>query len=252
VRRNTPIRVRIRTGPELDPAFPTTYLLWQGEAYSWTPAWDITGRNATVELEAAGTLRRLKQGQAPAVSVLRRSLPALSGLLAYWPCEDDKQATSIASGIPGGEPMALRGGPSSPRATTRRSTRRLALPLIRDSAWSGNVPPYTDTGKIQLRFLLNAEDEGTYPIEFSKHFVKLHLAGGSFSHLTVSLGVAGEGDLQLVGYAPGSARPRCSRPGCSGRCWSARKWCSYRCSRSGRRSSGSWPTTTRAAHCTCT
>jgi hypothetical protein len=65
VRRNTPVRVRIRTGPELDPAFPTTYLLWQGEAYSWTPAWDITGRNATVELEAAGTLRRLKQGPGP-------------------------------------------------------------------------------------------------------------------------------------------------------------------------------------------
>jgi hypothetical protein len=80
--------------------------------------------------------------------------------------------------------MALRGRPEFAEGDDKAfgaSPGVAADPRLRVE---GNVPPYTDNGKIQLRFLLNAEDEGTYPIEFSKHFVKLHLAGGSFSHLT--------------------------------------------------------------------
>lgn len=201
VRRNTPVRVRVNLGQAGPGGEPTIYLLWQGFADSWSPDWDVTGTDATVQLSASGVLRRLKQGAAPAVSVLRRTLPKRSDLLAYWPGEDDVQATSIASGIPGGTPMAVAGIPAYAQADDKLFVASSKLALLADSTWVGNVPAYTGT-KTQVRFVLNAEDEGTYPNLLGK-LVTVHMTGGTVATVRVYYYTDGEGGLLLSAFAPG-------------------------------------------------
>lgn len=65
---------------------------FSGEVAEWPAVTDPTGRDATVEIEASGPLRRLNQGKAPQASCARRAIGALPGLREYWPLEDGKTA----------------------------------------------------------------------------------------------------------------------------------------------------------------
>src|SRR5690606_28201336 len=69
VRRNAPVRVRVDLG---DGKGYTTLFL--GYAVGWEPAWNMRGAAPTVRLEAAGTLRRLLQGDSPVLSPIRVGL----------------------------------------------------------------------------------------------------------------------------------------------------------------------------------
>jgi hypothetical protein len=66
----------------------------------WPPSWHVSGHNVTADLTAAGTLRRLGQGQKALDSTLRRRIPSF-GPLAYWPMEDEADAGTAASPIAG-------------------------------------------------------------------------------------------------------------------------------------------------------
>lgn len=72
------------------------YRFW-GEIVGWPQAWGRTGSpSAVVEIECAGVLRRLGQGTKPVQSVMRRAFSALGAeCVAYWPCEDASNATSL-------------------------------------------------------------------------------------------------------------------------------------------------------------
>jgi len=72
----------------------------------WPTRWDRSGKDSTVPIKCAGIMRRLQQGtvlkSAMRRAVLSKSQPTPVG---YWPCEDGSDATSVASGLPGGAPM---------------------------------------------------------------------------------------------------------------------------------------------------
>lgn len=104
VRLGTPIRVSVSIDGGL-----TVLPRFQGEAAAWQPGWDAQGRKAYVTLVASGVTRRLGSGSKPLRSPLTRSIvgTTTATLNQYWPCEDGRDATIVASGLPSGVPMSL-------------------------------------------------------------------------------------------------------------------------------------------------
>lgn len=149
VRRNTPVRVRV-AGQD-----GTLRVLHQGYATSWTPSWNLRGTDRTVRLESAGTLRRLLQGATPVVSPIRRALLDRTDVLAYWPCEDGAASTYLAGAV-GDRPMAILGYPDL--ASSDAFACSAGLPVLRGSAWRGEVPPHVATGAVQVRALVAFPD----------------------------------------------------------------------------------------------
>ena len=99
---------------------------------------------------------------------MRRGLITASGVVAYWPCEDEEGAAQIASAFPGHPPMDFSGrihggsNPGLPAATPRLAQSDVfacshPLPLISDSEWYGTVPDYAPDSPaiIQTRVLID-------------------------------------------------------------------------------------------------
>lgn len=145
VRKGTPVRVRtVYRG-----AATTRF---QGQAVSWLPEWDTSGNYAVVHVEADGTKRRLNQGAEVLQSTLRRAIPGLSSVVAYWPCEDGNLTGRLTSGLPGGAPLAISGTPNLASYTGFACSK--PIPTFANDSWSVSVPSYPDSGSGQVRFLL--------------------------------------------------------------------------------------------------
>ena len=72
----------------------------------WPTRWDRSATDSTVPIQCAGIMRRLQQGVVLKSAMRRRVLsPDEPTPVGYWPCEDGSDATSVASGLPGGAPM---------------------------------------------------------------------------------------------------------------------------------------------------
>lgn len=130
-----------------------------GEVSNWPSQWDTSGNDIYTQIEAAGILRRLGQGQPSLRSTLYRGYTTVSpALLGYWPVEDGTDSTEIASGI-GGVAMQLKGG-----TTTFASNSSFAgsAPIAKSDAsqWSAEIPGAANTGKIQAVFLMQLPDAG--------------------------------------------------------------------------------------------
>lgn len=99
--RNTPIRVSVSG----------SYRFW-GEVESWPQRWGVDGKDAWTPITANGILRRLNAPGTtrPAQSPLRRAVLAAAPI-AYWPLEDARAASSIASGLLNGQPMVFGSTP---------------------------------------------------------------------------------------------------------------------------------------------
>src|SRR5690606_7774881 len=105
----------------------------------WPPRWDRAGQLITVEGEAAGILRRLNQGKKLLQSTLRRRIPSDSTLIAYWPMEDEAEASQCSSPIPGVAPMQVANFDMAADDSLGGST---ALPVVQPNAvFSAAVPP---------------------------------------------------------------------------------------------------------------
>ncbi len=193
VRRNTPVRVRVDPGTG-------AIVLCLGFADGFTPRWGVAGRNAAVELTASGALRRLIQGGAPLQSSFRRSSLALPSMVAYWPCEDGADATSIASGIASGSPMGFYGaGPEF--ATSDAFACSDELPRLDGSAWLGPVTTYTDTGHTQVRALISFPAAGSPD---SSVLFRVHTTGTSdLWELRYKTGSSPTGSLNIRGWGAG-------------------------------------------------
>jgi hypothetical protein len=88
--RNTAIRVRVGAS-----------VRFLGEVAAWPTKWDAPGKDVYMTLEAAGIMRRLGQGNAPAPSAPRRYL-ADSTPAAYWPLEDGPQTVFARADVGAG------------------------------------------------------------------------------------------------------------------------------------------------------
>lgn len=151
--RNTPIRVSVPSGND------KSYRFW-GEVSAWPPKWDTTGTDVWVEVEAAGILRRLGQGQTPLKSSMFREFtnPARTSIFAYWPCEDGASASQLASGIPGGPAMSFTSG-----VTAAAFSNWLAsdpVPTVDTGYMSGPIGSYPVTAQFATRFFLRLPDAG--------------------------------------------------------------------------------------------
>lgn len=132
-----------------------------GELTELTPSWDETHQNKTVKLRADGVLRRLRQGDPPVKSTLRRGIDNTVGVIAYWPCEDEVQgATNISSATDGVGPLTYVGdGPTFAANTDFPCSK--ALPVLRGNMWFGDIPTNAATGSISFQFLASVPASGS-------------------------------------------------------------------------------------------
>ncbi|MGW1614434.1 hypothetical protein ACWCQZ_34335 [Streptomyces sp. NPDC002285] len=151
--RNQQIRVSVARGDVKD------YRFW-GEVSSWPQHWDPTGTDVWIEVEAAGLMRRLNQGAVPTASLIRQAVtdPQLTGLVAYWPCEDATGATRCASALVNGSAMTFLAAPQL--AASELFGASDPLPTFTAAAMRGGVATYPDPTATQVRFLLYVPPEG--------------------------------------------------------------------------------------------
>lgn len=165
-----------------------------GEVSEWPQMWDITGRDAWVPVTASGILRRLGQGQSPVASTLRRTLPTLASLKAYWPCEDGQNAETVGSALTTARAMQVVGAARFASVTSFPSSG--ALPSMQTARFDGLVPTYASTGENQVRFLLAVPETGTTDLAV----VARIWATGTAARWDIVYGTLDGGSLQLNAY----------------------------------------------------
>jgi hypothetical protein len=155
------VRTGVATGNTNAKPIVVSYRNWTvrhipffGEISKYHMEVDESGEDITIPITASGITRRLGQGTPPTLSALRRAIPQQAGLQQYWPLEDGSGSTEFGSGLPGMPPMVpLRGTPGYAEYSDLASSR--PLPTGNGSDWRGLVPAYTDTGNIQISFVLH-------------------------------------------------------------------------------------------------
>ncbi|MEU0978453.1 hypothetical protein ABZ488_04480 [Streptomyces griseus] len=122
------------------------------EVPTWAPRWTVNGTDMDVAVQGAGVLRRLSQGQKALESTLRRRVPSY-GPLAYWPMEDEAEATWASSPIEGVRPLVTTKARFGVDDTLGGSS---ALPEFESGgSFYGPVPPPAES----------------FPTEWSLHMV---------------------------------------------------------------------------------
>ena len=122
-----------------------------GEVSSWAPRWE-TKFDVVTQVEASGVLRRLTQGASPVRSAMYRELtnPSRTGIVGYWPMEDDQGATTWAAALPGQAAMKIPAGVTL--AAYSDWVASAPLPTFTYGTAKGRISPYTATGYIFVRF----------------------------------------------------------------------------------------------------
>ena len=138
-----------------------SYRLW-GEVSKWAPGADKSGNDVWVDVSVDGFLQKLAQGPAPERSVIYRAVttPLLTGLVAYWPCEDAEGAKSLSSALINGSPMTWTGNPVLAAYTGFEASD--PLPTLTGASLSGGVAKYdaTTVTQYQMRHLLAVPADG--------------------------------------------------------------------------------------------
>lgn len=129
-------------------------LRFAGEVSAWPPRWDASDTDVYVPVTASGVLRRLGQGnKALQSAIYRESLaPNKRPPRAYWPCEDNRDASLIASGLDNGLPMDIVGAPEL--STFDGFAASDDLPLMKTGSFEGSLAGYAGTGETQIRWLM--------------------------------------------------------------------------------------------------
>lgn len=153
IRQGTPVRVTI------DPGDGDPRIVLLGFAAQWVPSWDALVGLPVVTLVAAGTLRRLGQGQAPVASALRRALTETASVVAYWPMEDGADSTRLRA-VRGGRDMTYTG---DPKLGSVGDVFNCSAPIADagSGAFTADVDLYDESaGTSQVRFLVRVPDDG--------------------------------------------------------------------------------------------
>lgn len=141
--RNTPVRISVMQNGERRYRF-------HGEISSWPIRWDISGQDVYVPVVASGIKRRLQQGSIPLKSAVYRDLSNRDSIVAYWPCEDGQNSTSVASAINGVQPLRISGTPEF--ATYSDWAGSDPILSMQTARLSASMPHYTITGETSIRF----------------------------------------------------------------------------------------------------
>lgn len=154
--RNAQIRISVPDGNG-----GKQYLIW-GEASEWAPNWDKSGSDVWTEVTVNGILQRLAQGPTPERSIIYRAItdPPLTGLVAYWPCEDPTGSTELKSALTSGSSMTWTGTPEL--AAYEGFGASDPLPTLTGASLTGGVARYdaSSVTQYQMRFLLAVPKTG--------------------------------------------------------------------------------------------
>jgi hypothetical protein len=195
VKRNTPLRVTLKL-VNLDPR-----VIFQGYVDGFTPGWSsLRGNGPIVSVAASGILRRLSQGDPPLNSAIRRAYEADPSVVAYWPCEEGRDATLIEAVIGGSDMNIVAKLDSTTHLeVTSVATPNFAsyssfdcskpIPVLNGSRWSGLLPNYTNTGSVTLRYLLHISarpTSGTDPDIATSVLSAIGFSGGTINEARIS------------------------------------------------------------------
>lgn len=162
-----------------------------GESSVMSPRWNVAETLRTASLEASGISRRLGQGSPVLKSTLRRGIPTLTNLVQYWPMEDGKDATELASAFPGFPGMSVEGDYDLAAYDGFASSED--IPTLGACIFRGDVPPYTSTGQVQTRWIMHAPDDA---LAEPMLIHRVWLTGGTLAFW--DLYTAGTGGLRLI------------------------------------------------------
>lgn len=126
-----------------------------GEVSEWPKEWQSDGSDVWSSVEASGVLRRYEQGTKALHSTLRRRIPSGSPV-AYWPMEEDAQASRAYSPIAGVEAAAVTGVEWA-AVSTLPSSR--PLPRLTAAATLSAIVPAAPAGAWQVECVFNADDK---------------------------------------------------------------------------------------------
>lgn len=136
------------------------------EVSQWPTQSDRAGTDVLTPITGSGLLRRLGQGGRPLRSALYRGIAGQSvgAPVAYWPCEDGRDSTVFASGLPGGAPMSFTGDVTL--AAFNGAPSSAAIPTYATGTARGQIRPYTSTGALRQFALISVPDTvpATQPI----------------------------------------------------------------------------------------
>lgn len=138
-----------------------------GEVSEWPPQRDISGKDTTTTITAAGILRRLRAGNKPLRSPAYRSLSRAAGLIAYWPCEDGSSAAQLASLRSDWPQMNILTTAKPSFAASTKFFASQPVPVVGTSIWDGQVAPYAvpSPGVIQMRWLMYVDTSSGEPAD---------------------------------------------------------------------------------------
>ncbi|NUR25392.1 MAG: hypothetical protein HOV83_06005 [Catenulispora sp.] len=124
-----------------------------GEVSSWSTRWE-TKYDVVCNVEASGIMRRLSQGVSPARSPMYREFTnaGRSGIVSYWPMEDESGATRFASGLDGQPAMTIPSAGGVTPAAYSGWAASAPLPTYSFGTTKVTVAPYTATSYVFCRF----------------------------------------------------------------------------------------------------
>jgi hypothetical protein len=183
---NTPVTFSYNTIEMYSPQFA-------GEVAKWPPSRDTSGNVRRVKIEAWDLFQRLRQGQGKLASALRRGITGMTTpAVAYWPGEDGKDATVVASDSPAA-PMSVSGSPDF--ATSEAFDCSDPLIVLSGGALFGTVPLYTPTsGQSQVRMLIAVPAAGDTNGE---KITRVAMTGGTTGLWDVLYGTGGTLTLNI-------------------------------------------------------
>lgn len=133
-----------------------TNLRWRyhGELASLPVRWHLSGNDITAPVEAAGIIRRLRQGAPVLESPLRRAALRSTNLVQYWPCEEAGDNLPGFGAAVGTQPLLVIGGGFPKAAANKDFVASAPLPELGTTVWQVGVDSYAGTDW-QIRFLLS-------------------------------------------------------------------------------------------------
>lgn len=181
------------------------------EIVSWRPTWVHTdeGVVCTVDIEAAGALQRLQQGQGSLRSIAYRGLTSsidVDHLVAYWPVEEEEGATPTVLFTPYDTagavayPVNTAVDPFAYGAYTAHPASERMLTFTTDQRIDAYPPAYTATTETKI-FSLWHIPSGLTGTE--RQLMRIYTTGGSFDYVDLVLNAVG-GTIGLNGWAGGA------------------------------------------------
>lgn len=162
-----------------------------GESTNLPVEWDTSGRDVWIPLRAKSITRRLGQGASALRSSLYRDLSNNTEVVAYWPMEDSSEATQLASGKVGHEPLVVEGDVNV--GGYGGFTGSESVPTFGNIAHAfGTVPRYTS--QVRQRWSVLLRQSSSQPAD--RNLIYATCAGGVVSTATVVL--KADGSLRFV------------------------------------------------------